>query len=160
MVSVSDGYPRVEPKHVELFSRCVPSRGRCSFVSASPSAPVDSDLGLPAVLVSALQFQCQLRRSLTALRSFSRIIFFAVCSQFPRSQLVVCTGCMIHEYFLKECTKGPPGQPRQAVLRHPEVMSPDLPPDYVWYMHNHEFGWRSSRRREICGEEHKGFTNA
>ena len=51
--------------------------------------------------------------------------------QFPRSQLHVCTGCMISEYCSKECQLANWSQHKQYCGR-PEVMSPDLPPDYVW----------------------------
>ena len=51
--------------------------------------------------------------------------------QFPRSQLHVCTGCMANEYCSEECQRAGWSQHKQY-CGHPEVMSPDLPPDYVW----------------------------
>ena len=51
--------------------------------------------------------------------------------QFPRSQLHICTGCMISEYCSKECQRANWPIHKQCCGR-PEVMSPDLPPDYVW----------------------------
>ena len=51
--------------------------------------------------------------------------------QFPRSQLHVCTGCMYIEYCSKECQRANWSYHKQYCGR-PEVMSPDLPPDYVW----------------------------
>ena len=51
--------------------------------------------------------------------------------QFPRSQLHICTGCMIDEYCSKEC-QTPHWSIHKQFCGFPEVMSRDLPPDYVW----------------------------
>ena len=50
---------------------------------------------------------------------------------FPRPQLYVCTGCMIAEYCSKECQRAQWSTHRQ-LCGHPEVMSRDLPADYVF----------------------------
>ena len=49
---------------------------------------------------------------------------------FPRSQLYVCTGCMIAEYCSKECQRAVWSRHRQH-CGHPELVSRDLPADYV-----------------------------
>ena len=51
--------------------------------------------------------------------------------EFPRSQLHVCTGCMIAQYCSKECQRANWSYHKQG-CGYPEVMSPHLPPDYVW----------------------------
>ena len=57
---------------------------------------------------------------------------FGCKKQFPRSQLHVCTGCMIHEYCSRECQRATWPNHKQY-CSHPEVMSRDLPADFVWY---------------------------
>jgi len=49
---------------------------------------------------------------------------------FPRSELHVCTGCMINEYCSKECQKAK-WSSHKKYCGYPEVMSPDLPGNYV-----------------------------
>ena len=51
--------------------------------------------------------------------------------RFPISQLHVCTGCMMDEYCSKECQRADWSRHKQC-CGNPEVMSRDLPPDYVW----------------------------
>ena len=50
--------------------------------------------------------------------------------QCPRSQLFVCTGCMIAEYCSNMCQKADWSLHKRQ-CGHPEVMLPDLPADYV-----------------------------
>ena len=49
--------------------------------------------------------------------------------QLPRSQLHVCTGCMIDEYCSKECQRADWSNHKQG-CGYPEVMRRDLPVDY------------------------------
>jgi len=51
--------------------------------------------------------------------------------EIPRSQLYVCTGCMIHQYCSRKCQLANWSQHKQY-CGHPEVMRQDLPSDYVW----------------------------
>ena len=55
--------------------------------------------------------------------------------QFPRSQLHVCTGCMVSEYCSKECQRANWSHHKQC-CGDPEVMSPDLPAHYVFFKRN------------------------
>ena len=50
--------------------------------------------------------------------------------QFPRSQLHVCTGCMYIEYCSKDCQMAHRSR-HKRYCGNPEVMSRDLPADYV-----------------------------
>ena len=52
------------------------------------------------------------------------------CKQFPRSQLRVCTGCMYVDYCSRECQRADRSRHKQH-CGYPEVMSRDLPADYV-----------------------------
>ena len=51
--------------------------------------------------------------------------------RFPRSQLHVCTGCMIIEYCSKACQRADWSRHKRH-CGNPEVMSRDLPADYVF----------------------------
>ena len=55
---------------------------------------------------------------------------FGCNKQFPRSQLYVCTGCMIVEYCSKECQRAHWSHHKED-CGHPELVSRDLPADYV-----------------------------
>ena len=50
---------------------------------------------------------------------------------FPRSQLHVCTGCMMVEYCCRECQRAD-WKDHKQFCGNPEVTSRDLPADYVW----------------------------
>ena len=49
---------------------------------------------------------------------------------FPRSQMCVCSGCMITEYCSKECQRAD-WKDHKQFCGNPEVMSRDLPSDYI-----------------------------
>ncbi|EJK51292.1 hypothetical protein THAOC_29551 [Thalassiosira oceanica] len=51
--------------------------------------------------------------------------------RFPRSVLFVCTGCMVVEYCSKECQMAD-WQDHKQYCGYPEVMSQDLPSDYIF----------------------------
>ena len=59
-------------------------------------------------------------------------ICFGCSKKFPRSELYVCVGCMIAEYCSGECQRADWSRHKTRDCGHPEVMSGDLPPDYVW----------------------------
>ena len=51
--------------------------------------------------------------------------------EFPRSQLYICTGCMIAEYCSKKCQRASWSRHKES-CGYPEVVSRDLPADYVF----------------------------
>ncbi|EJK70706.1 hypothetical protein THAOC_07913 [Thalassiosira oceanica] len=51
--------------------------------------------------------------------------------RFPRSELFVCTGCMIVEYCSKDCQRADWSRHKKN-CGYPEVMSQDLPSDYIF----------------------------
>ena len=51
--------------------------------------------------------------------------------QFPISQLYVCTGCRCNEYCSRECQRAVWSH-HKKYCGHPELMSQDLPTDYVF----------------------------
>jgi len=52
----------------------------------------------------------------------------------PRSQLYICTGCMISEYCSKKCQRASWSRHKES-CGYPEVVSRDLPADYVFKRH-------------------------
>ena len=57
---------------------------------------------------------------------------FGCANRLPRSQLLVCTGCRIAEYCSKECQRAHWSNHKEISCGFPELMSPDLPTDYVF----------------------------
>ena len=55
---------------------------------------------------------------------------FGCGKKFHRSQLHVCTGCMLAQYCSKECQRADWSYHKQG-CGYPKVTSPHLPPDYV-----------------------------
>ncbi|EJK58612.1 hypothetical protein THAOC_21249 [Thalassiosira oceanica] len=64
----------------------------------------------------------------------TKVVKVGVCAscrkQFSRSELFVCTGCLMDEYCSKDCQRAHWSQHKRH-CGSPEVMSPDLPVDYI-----------------------------
>ena len=78
-------------------------------------------------------------------------------NKFPRSQLLVCTGCMVGEYCSKACQRAH-WSFHKPYCGHPELVSRDLPADYLEESLLRERLLLRKRQREESGPNHKQNT--
>ena len=82
-------------------------------------------------VVKRLPCACLKRLHSAARKKLAKLgLCFGCEKQFPRSQLHVCTGCMIDEYCSKECQRADWSSHKQY-CGYSEVLSRDLPTEYV-----------------------------
>ena len=82
-------------------------------------------------VASRLPCTCLKKLHSTARKKVEKMGWCRGCHEhFPRSQLYVCTGCRYVYYCSRECQRADWSSHKQG-CGHPEVMSRDLPADYV-----------------------------